>query len=572
MSSDVVLTSALRSNLLSLQSTQRNIDATQLRLATGLKVNSALDNPQNFFAGQSLNNRASDLSRLLDGIGQSITAIQQADTGVQGLTSLVEQADAIATQAREAVASGGTEARITGNRDLRGITDLTSLAGITNGDDLLITITDPGNATPGTNVDFDTSGATLFQATIDIATGDSIDQLLGKINDLLADTTDGDIPVVNASLDTEGRLVIKTLNGGDLNIDFVANAAVDADNLAFAADLGFGGIATVNSDNTNGNNNVEVTASASRTLKSFSLFEAAGGTNLAERSDLLEGLVNSQGTALFAGIDNAADEVLISINGGTAVTVELNGATIQNFVDSINTNDSLNGLIEAGFDDATGQITIAPLDASVESIKFDYDANAATDDLNFGFGVKAINNVEANTGVGETIRFGSAAAQLAELESEFNNVREQITTLARDSGYRGTNLLNGDDLTTFFDETRNNTLTTEGVVFDSDGLGIAEANFASTSTIDNAIAEVAGALDSLRSFGNSIANDLAIIQTRQDFTEKTINNLEEGRDKLIVADQNEEGANLLALQTRQQLGVTSLSLASQSQQAVLRLF
>ncbi|MCB1681383.1 MAG: flagellin, partial [Alphaproteobacteria bacterium] len=78
--------------------------------------------------------------------------------------------------------------------------------------------------------------------------------------------------------------------------------------------------------------------------------------------------------------------------------------------------------------------------------------------------------------------------------------------------------------------------------------------------------------DTVRSFGNSIANDLAIIQTREDFTKNTINNLQEGADKLTVADQNEEGANLLALQTRQTLGVTSLALASQSQQAVLRLF
>ena len=62
------------------------------------------------------------------------------------------------------------------------------------------------------------------------------------------------------------------------------------------------------------------------------------------------------------------------------------------------------------------------------------------------------------------------------------------------------------------------------------------------------------------------------VQTREDFTQNTITNLQEGRDKLVVADQNEEGANLLALQTRQQLGVTSLSLASQSQQSVLRLF
>mgnify|MGYP001243072208 CR=1 FL=1 len=105
MSSDVVLSAALRNNLLSLQNTQRNIHTTQLRLATGLKVNSALDNPQNFFTAQSLNNRASDLSRLLDGIGQSIRTIEEADKGVTALTNLVEQAQSIVSSAHDELAA-----------------------------------------------------------------------------------------------------------------------------------------------------------------------------------------------------------------------------------------------------------------------------------------------------------------------------------------------------------------------------------------------------------------------------------------------------------------------------------
>lgn len=80
------------------------------------------------------------------------------------------------------------------------------------------------------------------------------------------------------------------------------------------------------------------------------------------------------------------------------------------------------------------------------------------------------------------------------------------------------------------------------------------------------------ALDTVRNFGTTIANSLSIIQTRRDFTESTISILKAGAADLVTADQNEEGANLLALQTRQQLGVTALSLAAQSQQSVLRLF
>ena len=80
------------------------------------------------------------------------------------------------------------------------------------------------------------------------------------------------------------------------------------------------------------------------------------------------------------------------------------------------------------------------------------------------------------------------------------------------------------------------------------------------------------ALGLVRNFGSTLANDLSVIQARETFTKGIINTLTEGSDKLTVADQNEEGAKLLALQTRQSLGVTALSLASQSQQSILRLF
>lgn len=108
---EVTLTAALRSNLLSLQGTQRLLDQTQLRLATGKKVNSALDNPNSFFAAQTLSNRAGDLSRLLDGIGQAVQVLKAADEGIQTLTSFLEQAQAIAQEAlQQANASGGAPA------------------------------------------------------------------------------------------------------------------------------------------------------------------------------------------------------------------------------------------------------------------------------------------------------------------------------------------------------------------------------------------------------------------------------------------------------------------------------
>lgn len=566
MSSDVVLTAALRNNLLSLQNTQSLIDKTQLRLATGLKVNSALDNAQNFFAAQSLSNRAGDLTRLLDGIGQSIQTIKSADNAVTSLLNLIEQADSVATQARDALAGGSSEARVTGNRDLSDVTNVAAVNGIANGDTIVISVTDPDSTTAGALVDFDTVNANQQDLTITFNTNDSIDQIIAEINDN-NNLTDR---VVEARLDDEGNLEIKSLNGGDVRINFVTAAATDAANLGLAQALGFGDQALIRADGGNGTNNVEVTALSSPSLTSFALYEASG--DLAERSDLISALTDNAGTALNTGINNAGDTFSIGINGGTAVSFTLNAATIQSFIDTINTNTSLNELVQASFDDESGQITIRAVDSSVQTVQIGFTGNAANDALNIGFGTHSlITGTAANAQI-ENVFLGAAAGELATLEDEYTNILNQIDQLVGDAGYRGTNLLNGDDLTTFFNEDRSSSLLTEGVVFTSGGLGISAANFGRADSVDQAIEEIRLATDTVRQFGNSIANDLAIIQTREDFTKNTINNLEEGADKLTVADQNEEGANLLALQTRQTLGVTSLALASQSQQAVLRLF
>src|SRR5262249_46281173 len=97
--SDIILSAGVRQNLLSLQDTAALMSTTQNRLATGKKVNSALDNPINFFTSQGLSNRASDLNSLLDAIGQGQQTLKAADTGLTSLTQLVQSAKAIATQA-----------------------------------------------------------------------------------------------------------------------------------------------------------------------------------------------------------------------------------------------------------------------------------------------------------------------------------------------------------------------------------------------------------------------------------------------------------------------------------------
>ncbi|HCQ70952.1 MAG: flagellin [Alphaproteobacteria bacterium] len=563
MSSDVVLTSALRSNLQSLQNTQRLIDDTQLKLATGLKVNSALDNPQSFFAAQSLNNRASDLTRLLDGISQSIRTIEEADNGITALTDLVEQAESVAIEAQsEARASEGF-ARIRGDVDLSGTENLvTYLGGATTASFGFSVQFTPADADAATDV---------ITTNITIANGETVDNIVADIN---SDTAINDY--VKASVSSNGQLVLQSLDeGGILRIEDTSGAT-SLGAAGFEA-LGLSGV--VNSEE------IGSTGSAGLTQRAGSIIAGREISSVASTAATVNNRYEASALLTDAGfISNVTGTEAISLNievdGSAASAITLNAtATIQDVVDGIN-NDAV--LSEAGvtasFDTTTGELDITVAD-SVSSLDIGFSVDTGgthTGDIGFGFGSfqtdVSLDSTGGNTNISESFTFTGSSVDLDQYEEDFNNIRSQIDDLVGDASYRGVNLLNGDDLTTDFNEDRTSSLTTEGVDFTSLGLGVDEASFTNSATIQESIDEIRAALGEVRNFGQTIANDLAVIQTRRDFTESTIGTLESGADDLTVADQNEEGANLLALQTRQTLGVTSLSLASQSQQAVLRLF
>src|SRR5207253_10533062 len=109
----IVLSASVRQNLLSLQSTAELLSTTQNRLATGNKVNSALDNPTNFFTAQGLNNRASDITNLLDSIGNGVQVLQAANTGITSLQKLVDTAKSIANQVLQAPSGYSTKSSVT---------------------------------------------------------------------------------------------------------------------------------------------------------------------------------------------------------------------------------------------------------------------------------------------------------------------------------------------------------------------------------------------------------------------------------------------------------------------------
>jgi flagellin len=414
---DITLSKAVRSNLLNLQSTAALMGKTQERLATGLKVNSALDNPTNFFTASALNSRASDLGQLLDSVSNAVQTIAAADQGISALTKLVETAQATARQALQTPATVDTTT-----------TTAATAATVVGG--------------AFTAVDFENSGANDGSISFDI----------------------------------------------DLDNDGVQSISITyAEANAGAADAG------------------AVTASE------------------------LAALINTELNTAFSttGVNYAT----VNGSGGIDITSNTTGTT--------------------------SEVTITNFTA----------ANGAT-------GSGLANATDTGSAASSTTTSGPNPKR-DELRLQYNELLGQIDQLVNDAGFNGVNLLDGDDLSVLFNEDGSSKLDISGVTLDSTGLGlatIASAGFDTDTAINTTLDDLSDAIDTLRTQASTFGANLSVVETRQDFTKNMINVLETGAANLTLADTNEEAANLLALQTRQQLSSTALSLASQADQQVLRLF
>ena len=156
--------------------------------------------------------------------------------------------------------------------------------------------------------------------------------------------------------------------------------------------------------------------------------------------------------------------------------------------------------------------------------------------------------------------------------AQYNEILNQYNALINDASYKGINLLRGDTLNVKFNETGSADLSVSGRDISSGALAVNSADWTEKEGVLQSVQQLSAAISRLRSYSAELGNNYNIITSRQDFTENLINILTEGADKLTLADMNEESANMLALQTRQQLAINSLSLASQASQAVLKLF
>jgi flagellin-like hook-associated protein FlgL len=204
-------------------------------------------------------------------------------------------------------------------------------------------------------------------------------------------------------------------------------------------------------------------------------------------------------------------------------------------------------------------------------------------------GVENINTLIAQAKSLAQSALSATATDATTFAGQYETVIDQINEMARDSGYKGVNLLQEAQLTVqFASEADLSYLNLTGfggtdINFNITGLEDematkgsnwvdAGATTVNSTNIEASIDRLEAARDELRVQSKTLSSNLSIITAREEFTAEMINTLGDGASKLTEADMNEEGANMLMLQTRQALGTTSLSLASQAAQGVLRLF
>nr|WP_321460011.1 flagellin [uncultured Cohaesibacter sp.] len=444
------------------------MSTTQNRLATGKKVNSALDNPTNFFTSESLSARANDLSNLLDGISNSIKTIEAADNGISAITDLVESAQATVRQAQSNNNnSASTHIQSNSNIDTTGTSGTTTkdrvesqtltalgMTGVGNSgaadSNFVITSTSENGVTNTFDLDahFATTGKALNDANGDGTTGDNY-----TIADLVTDINASG--VATASITEDGRLDLEVNGNQTLSLTITDADATDA-----------------------------------------TTQDGATGTSIAAAFGF--------GASASEDLNSDADYV---DEGETAVT----------WADGAGAGD-----------------------------------------------------VDTLTIVNQA---GASDADNSELVAQYNEILDQIDELANDASYNGINLINGstNDLTVSFNEHRDENkseLVIESADMTASGLALTDASSLSTEESNLKLDVLADALVTLRKQAGTFGSNLSTVQIRKDYTKEMINTLQTGADNLVLADSNEEGANMLALQTRQTLSTTALSLASQADQAV----
>lgn len=514
MTDNIVINSALRNTLTSIRQSQRSVDRTSTNLASGLRVNTATDDPQNFFASKALFQNSSILNKRLDHMGLGLRTVQEALTGLETIENILDLAEIKALEAQD-------ELEKTDSALPNTILEDAPVAYFRLGDADGPTAFNLGTLGAGGDGVY-TNGVTQGEEILFFGAGglparfDGINQFVAVPNDDSINTS-GPFPertvelIFNAD-SVSGRQVLWE-EGGTVNS---LNIYID------------NGLLRVNGRTTN--------AGGYGPLDISVPIEAGVSYHVAFTQDGPNGQ--------FTGYLNGEEF------GSEAIGSFIGNHPNQNGIGAVNNNVYFH-------DDGPGN---APGRADGT-----FAFNGQISDL-------AIYNsiIDAE---GMRARYEATSLPLSEqFRLEVQEFLVQIEDVVEDSNFRGLNLLNKEDLIVDFNEERSSQLRVDGQDFSLAGLELTEVNFQKPSQVRDAIANIRKAISKIRDFGTTLVNDVNIIEIRQEFTRNLINTQKAGATDLTIADQNEEGANLLAGQIRQELGFVALSLAGQSQTSILEIF
>jgi flagellin len=295
-----------------------------------------------------------------------------------------------------------------------------------------------------------------------------------------------------------------------------------------------------------------------------SLLQQALSTVQQAQSDSWTTAAVATGTVDLATTSATAGNLLVSVGSTTFTIAVTAGESLSAIEAAINGTTGLGstGAVTAS-DDGSGHLVLTSNSAPSGFTVVD---NSTAEGLGL-----------TSTATGNNVAIGSNSSR-ATLQTNYNALLTQINQLASDSGYNGVNLLGGDNLTIDFNPTGTSALTITGVNFDLAGLGLAAVtgtgatSFQSDTVLSGAVTALNSAISTVQSQTETFGTNASTITTRSTFENATINTLQTGASNLVVADQNQESADLLTEQTQQQLEISALSIANQANQSVLKLF
>ncbi len=432
-----LLSSTQLNVLKTIQQTTADINRAQLALATGKKVQSAIDAPQNFFASQSLFFKADDLNTLLDGIGTSVRTLQEANNGIEAILKLVDQAEALVNE---------------------GLLE-------------------------------------LFPRTDEIPDAEAIQYILDRNPD---------------------KAYLASTNNFYQNTTDFAGWFEARDN---AAQAGLNGVSELRG-------HLATITSQEENDFVFNLLTATSW--LGGSDDSVEGEWRwtegpEAGQQFWQGLAGGSAVNGAYTNWGAGEPNQFFGpGNPENFAhmradgrwNDLPANQNLNYIIEWG-----GDLLVQNPDINVSSDAMDY-------------------------------------------RRDFLAIIDQIEEISIDASYRGVQLLRNDALETTFNRDSRSKLETKGIDASMEGLGLTNDNFISKIEMTKILGQLQEARETLRDYSASIQTDLRVIETRRDFIQKNVNTFQAGGDDLILADLNEKGSQILALQTRQLIQFETLSFTS----------